>query len=95
MKKTCLFLLGLCLIGFCACATPDEPNAPDDPTNPDTPSDPSDPSKPDGPLPPVAERYPQSTFIVVDFPAPLGPRKPTISPFFTENEMSRTASFVP
>ena len=57
MKKTCLFLLGLCLIGFCACATPDEPNAPDDPTNPDAPSDPSDPSKPDGPLPPVAEKF--------------------------------------
>ncbi len=57
MKKTCLFLLGLCLIGFCACATPDEPNAPDDPTNPDTPSDPSDPSKPDGPLPPVVEKF--------------------------------------
>ena len=54
MKKTCLFLLGLCLIGFCACATPDEPNAPDDPTNPDTPSD---PSKPDGPLPPVVEKF--------------------------------------
>ena len=30
--------------------------------------------------------------IVVDFPAPLGPRKPAISPFSTLNEMPFTAT---
>src|SRR5512143_1731578 len=35
------------------------------------------------PLPPEGARMPQSMRMVVDFPAPLGPRKPKISPFFT------------
>jgi hypothetical protein len=30
--------------------------------------------------------------MVVDFPAPFGPRKPTTSPFSTEKEIPRTAS---
>ena len=33
--------------------------------------------------------------IVVDFPAPLGPRKPSTSPFSTENETPLTAIFDP
>jgi hypothetical protein len=33
--------------------------------------------------------------IVVVLPAPFGPRKPTISPSSTVNEMPRTASTVP
>jgi len=32
-----------------------------------------------------------SIFIVVVLPAPLGPRKPKISPFFTENVILSTA----
>ena len=34
-------------------------------------------------VPSVAERYPVTMFIVVDFPAPLGPRKPRIVPSST------------
>ena len=34
--------------------------------------------------PEVAPIQPQSIRIVVDFPAPFGPRKPTIPPFSTE-----------
>ena len=34
-------------------------------------------------------------FIVVVFPAPFGPRNPTISPFSTLNEMSSTARCIP
>jgi hypothetical protein len=30
-------------------------------------------------------------FIKVDFPAPLGPKKPTISPLLMENEMLSSA----
>jgi hypothetical protein len=33
--------------------------------------------------------------IVVDLPAPLGPRNPSTSPRSTENEMPSTARFVP
>ena len=33
--------------------------------------------------------------IVVDFPAPFGPRNPSTSPRSTPNETSFTASFVP
>ena len=32
---------------------------------------------------------------VVDFPAPFGPIRPTISPFSTRSETSRTAATVP
>ncbi len=34
-------------------------------------------------------------FIVVDFPAPLGPKNPTISPFSTEKDIVLTAFCVP
>ena len=34
---------------------------------------------------------PQSIFMVVDLPAPLGPMYPTISPFFISKEISSTA----
>ena len=34
----------------------------------------------------VADRYPVKRFSVVDFPAPLGPKKPRISPFLTVKE---------
>ncbi len=37
----------------------------------------------------------QSTEMVVDLPAPLGPRKPKISPRFTRRLMPRTASTAP
>lgn len=40
-------------------------------------------------------KKPVSMRRVVVFPAPLGPRKPTISPFDTEKEMSRTAKWRP
>src|SRR5262249_35131092 len=33
--------------------------------------------------------------MVVDFPAPLGPRNPSTSPFFTTNETPCTATFRP
>jgi len=37
--------------------------------------------------PALEDSRPQSIRIVVDFPAPFGPRKPKISPLWTENEM--------
>jgi len=47
------------------------------------------------PRPPVGSRIPQSIRIVVDFPAPLGPRMPKISPRRTSSETSRTATSDP
>ena len=41
--------------------------------------------------PPVGWRRPESIFSVVVFPAPLGPRKPTISPGCSTKEMPSTA----
>src|ERR1041384_4138841 len=41
--------------------------------------------------PAVGERSVVSIFIVVDFPAPLGPRNANRSPFSTEKEISSTA----
>jgi len=41
--------------------------------------------------PEVGSRRPQSILIAVDFPAPLAPRNPKISPSFTSNEMWSTA----
>jgi len=38
-------------------------------------------------LPEVGAVNPEIIRIVVVFPAPFGPRKPTISPFFTSKEM--------
>ena len=46
-------------------------------------------------VPLVGGINPVSIFIVVDFPAPLGPRKPRISPFSTENEIPVTAGKSP
>src|ERR1035438_3995150 len=43
-------------------------------------------------LPAEGGRKQVRTRIVVVFPAPLGPRKPTIWPFSTSNEMSSTAT---
>src|ERR1039457_2929677 len=43
-------------------------------------------------LPDVGGRKQVRTRIVVVFPAPLGPRKPTIWPFSTSKEMSSTAT---
>src|SRR6516165_4457943 len=43
-------------------------------------------------LPDVGGRKQVSTRIVVVFPAPLGPRKPTICPFSTSKEMLSTAT---
>src|SRR5437764_1102931 len=43
-------------------------------------------------VPDVAVRKPARMRMVVDFPAPLGPRKPTTWPFSTENDTSRTAT---
>src|SRR5215472_7367993 len=43
-------------------------------------------------LPAVGGRKQVRTRIVVVFPAPLGPRKPTIWPFSTSKEMSSTAT---
>src|SRR5262245_60055474 len=43
-------------------------------------------------LPEVGGRKQVSTRMVVVFPAPLGPRKPTICPFSTSNEMLSTAT---
>src|SRR5512138_976865 len=43
------------------------------------------------PLPAVGWRMPQSIRIVVDFPAPLGPRKPNISPLPTSRLTRLTA----
>ena len=45
--------------------------------------------------PEVEEIYPVSMFMVVDLPAPFGPRKPSISPSSTEKLMSLTASLSP
>src|SRR5438094_4706116 len=45
--------------------------------------------------PDVGARRPQSIRIVVDFPAPLLPRKPKISPSRTSNETSLTATKPP
>ena len=42
-------------------------------------------------LPLVMELMPTIDFIVVDLPAPFGPRKPNISPFLTSKVMSSTA----
>src|ERR1700683_4038458 len=46
-------------------------------------------------LPEVGVSNPQSTRIVVDFPAPLGPRKPKISPLDTSRETWSTATNEP
>src|SRR5579864_2034078 len=43
-------------------------------------------------VPAVGGRKQVRTRIVVVFPAPLGPRKPTICPFSTSKEISLTAS---
>src|SRR5579863_8136044 len=43
-------------------------------------------------VPAVGGRKQVRTRIVVVFPAPLGPRKPTICPFSTSKEISSTAS---
>src|SRR5512133_1246835 len=47
------------------------------------------------PVPPLGVSRPQSMRIVVDLPAPLGPRKPKISPRVTENEIPATARNAP
>ena len=44
--------------------------------------------------PPWPRSRPMSSFWVVDFPAPLGPRKPNISPLPTAKPMPRTAGSV-
>ena len=46
-------------------------------------------------LPLVAPKNPAKIRRVVDLPAPFGPRKPTILPAWTSNEISRTARSVP
>ena len=45
--------------------------------------------------PPDGGRKPVIMRMVVDLPAPLGPRKPSTSPRSTENETSSTARLVP
>ncbi len=45
--------------------------------------------------PDVGARKPVSMRSVVVLPAPLGPRKPTISPVSTRNDTSFTASLLP
>src|SRR5512136_602011 len=47
------------------------------------------------PLPEVGVSMPQSIRIVVDFPEPLGPRNPKISPRFTEKVILFTAVNAP
>ena len=42
-------------------------------------------------VPPLAAMKHDRIFIVVDLPAPLGPRKPTIVPFSTVKDTSWTA----
>src|SRR6185369_3321074 len=42
-------------------------------------------------LPDVGNSIPVSILIVVDLPAPFGPINATLSPFFTEKEISFTA----
>ena len=44
------------------------------------------------PLPAVGVNNPHSIRMVVDFPAPFGPRKPKISPFATFSETWSTAT---
>src|SRR5580700_8786342 len=46
-------------------------------------------------FPAVGASKPHRIRIVVDFPAPLGPRKPKISPRFTSSEMLSTATKSP
>jgi len=46
-------------------------------------------------LPEVGARNPASIFMVVDLPAPFGPRKPSTSPRPTENDTSSTAVMAP
>src|SRR6185503_2108598 len=46
-------------------------------------------------VPASGRRKPVIIFIVVDFPAPFGPRKPRMSPRFTEKETPSTARFEP
>ena len=46
-------------------------------------------------VPAVGRTSPRIARIVVDFPAPFGPRKPVIVPGFTENVRSSTASVEP
>src|SRR6516164_10511240 len=43
-------------------------------------------------VPAVGARNPVIIFIVVDLPAPFGPRKPSTSPFGTVKETSSTAT---
>src|SRR4051812_30639859 len=45
--------------------------------------------------PPVGRVSVHSMLIVVDFPAPLGPRKPNVSPVATSKSIPRTASISP
>ena len=45
-------------------------------------------------LPASGSRKPVSIFMVVDLPAPLGPRKPSTSPCRTRSEMPSTAMIV-
>src|SRR3990170_1108031 len=47
------------------------------------------------PEPEVGVMIPQSIRMVVDFPEPLGPRNPKISPFFTEKVILSTAVKAP
>src|ERR1039457_451382 len=47
------------------------------------------------PLPLLGGRMPQSIRMVVDFPAPFGPRKPNISPFLTSRLTLLTATKSP
>jgi hypothetical protein len=46
-------------------------------------------------FPEVGARKPVINFMVVDLPAPFGPRNPSTSPGLTANEMSSTASKSP
>src|ERR1041385_746440 len=46
-------------------------------------------------VPEVGARKPVIIFMVVDLPAPLGPRKPSTSPRLTENETLSTARIGP
>src|SRR5579885_2873730 len=46
-------------------------------------------------VPALGARNPAIIFIVVDLPAPLGPRKPSTSPFGTANDTSSTAAIGP
>ncbi len=45
--------------------------------------------------PPVGRASVHSIEIVVDLPAPLGPRKPNVSPRATSKSIPRTASISP